>query len=105
MKTRHPSATAAARTGTDKPKVPPIEESLAPNDDVHVRVWGSQPVLIACVRDTTPQGCAPQHGRLLIISPTAKAFEELSRQSPCISNAVDIGGRLGGSGRVLYGSH
>ena len=91
MKTRHPSATAAARPGTDKPKVAPIEESLPPDDVdvdvdvVHVLDWGSQPVLIACVRDAAPEGSAPQHGRLLIISPTAKAFEELSRQSPCIT--------------------
>ena len=89
MKTRNSTSTAAARPGTDKPKVAQTEESLAPVDvdvdDVHVRDWGSQPVLIACVRNTAPEGCAPQHGRLLIISPTAKAFEELSRQGPCIT--------------------
>jgi hypothetical protein len=93
MKTRHAATTAAARPGTDKPKVPPTEESLAPDDVdvdvdvdvVHVLDWGSQPVLIACVRDAAPEGSAPQHGRLLIISPTAEAFDELSRRGPCIT--------------------
>nr|WP_181374852.1 hypothetical protein [Polaromonas sp. H6N] len=93
MKTRHATSTAGSRSDTDKPQVAPTEESLAPDDvdvdvddaDVHVRQWGSQPVLIACVRDPTPEGSAPQPGRLLIISPTVKAFEELSRQSPCIT--------------------
>lgn len=89
MKTRHSTSTAAARSGIDKAKVAPTEESLATDDvdvdDLYVREWGSQPVLIACVRDATPEGCAPQHGRLLIISPTAEAFEELSRQGPCIT--------------------
>ena len=102
MKTRHPSATAAARPGTDKPKVAPIEESLAPDDvdddDVHVREWGSEPVLIACVRDATPEGSAPQHGRLLIISPTAEAFEELSRQGPCITELWILAAGLIGPG-------
>ena len=108
MKTRHPSATAAARSGTDKPKVAPIEESLAPDDvdvdvdvdvdDVHVREWGSEPVLIACVRDATPEGSAPQHGRLLIISPTAEAFEELSRQGPCITELWILAAGLIGPG-------
>lgn len=89
MKTRHSTSTAAARSGTDKPKVAPTEESLATDDvdvdDAHVREWGSEPVLIACVRDATPEDSAPQHGRFLIISPTVEAFEELSRQGPCIT--------------------
>jgi len=85
MKTRHLTSTTAPRSGTDKPRVAQLEESLAPDDDVHVRDWGSDAVLIACVKDATPEGSASQHGRLLIISPTAKAFEELSRQSPCIT--------------------
>ena len=69
MKTRHAATTAAAQSGIDKPKVAPTEESLAPDDvdvdvdDPHVREWGLQPVLIACVRDATPEGCAPQDGR------------------------------------------
>ena len=85
MKTRHLTSTTAPRSGTEKPKVAQLEESLAPDDDVHVRNWGSDAVLIACVRDATPEGSAPQYGRFLIISPTVEAFEELSRQSPCIT--------------------
>ena len=85
MKTRHASATAAARSGTEKPKAVEMERSIAPGDDVYVRHWESEVVLIACIKNATPEGSPSHNKRFLIISPTAGAFDELSKQSPCIS--------------------
>ena len=85
MKTRYASATAAAQSSTEKSKVFGTAGSIFPDDDVYVRDWGSEAVLIACIKNATPEGSSSQNGRFLIISPTAGAFDELSKQSPCIS--------------------
>jgi hypothetical protein len=87
MKTRYDSQTAAAaaRSSTKKPKVVGAMGSMVPDDDVYVRELGSEAVLIACIEGATPDGSALQHGRFLIISPTAGSFDELSKQSPFIS--------------------
>lgn len=85
MKTRHPSATAVAQSASKKPKVVETETSIAPDDGVPLRYWESETVVIACLQNAMPEGSAPPHGRYLIISPTAEAFDELSKHSPCIS--------------------